>query len=135
MTAAAGLAAMEHLTPDRIAHANRLGAALREGLGEVLAEQGLAGQITGVGSLTGIHLTAEPVRDYRSAAAVRRDLRRMLHLACLNRGLFMSPQGLLNTSTVMGADDVRQAVQAFQDALVEMRPAIEAECLELVRSN
>jgi hypothetical protein len=35
----------------------------------------------------------------------------------------------------MGADDVRQAVQAFQDALVEMRPAIEAECLELVRSN
>ena len=76
---------------------------LGEGLAEVLQEQGLHGQITGKGSLVGIHLTPQLVRDYRGAASVRHELRESLHLACLNRGLFFSPEGVLNTSTVMSA--------------------------------
>jgi glutamate-1-semialdehyde 2,1-aminomutase len=131
-TMAAGLAAMESLTPERLAHANQLGDALREGLSEVLDEQVLAGQITGYGSLVGIHLTAQPVRNYRDAARVRRELRHALHLACLNRGLLVASWNHLNTSTVMTEHDVRQAVQIFQEAIVEMKPAIEAECPELV---
>jgi glutamate-1-semialdehyde 2,1-aminomutase len=131
-TMAAGLAVMEHLTPERIAHANRLGDSLREGLAEVLAEQGLAGQITGRGSLAGMHLTARPVRNYRDVASVRPELRHGLHLACLNRGLLFASWNHLNTSTVMDEQDVTRAVQAVQDALVELKPAIEAECPELL---
>jgi glutamate-1-semialdehyde 2,1-aminomutase len=133
VTMAAGLAAMEHLTPDKIAFANRLGDTLREGLSEVLVEQGVIGQITGKGSLAGIHLTGQPVRDYRSAASAHHELRELLHLACLNRGLFSSPEGMLNTSTAMSERDVSGAVQIFQDALLELRPAIEAERPELLR--
>lgn len=134
VTMAAGLAAMQHVTPDKIAYANRLGEVLREGLADVLHEQGLRGQVTGKGSLVGIHLTAQPVRDYRSAASVHPELRALLHLACLNRGLHFSTGSVLNTTTVMTENEVSQAVRIFQDALVELRPAIEAECSELLRS-
>src|SRR6185436_6740280 len=96
-TMAAGLAAMENLTPERIAYANRLGDSLREGLTDVLTEQGLKGQVTGRGSLAGIHLTAAPVRDWRGAASTRPELRHMLHLGCLNRGMLISSFNLMNT--------------------------------------
>jgi glutamate-1-semialdehyde 2,1-aminomutase len=132
VTMAAGAATLEYLTPEKIAHANRLGEMLGEELAEVLHEQGIHGQITGKGSLVGIHLTPQPVRDYRGAASVRHNLRESLHLACLNRGLFFSPEGVLNTSTVMSDGDVTRAVQVFQDALVELRPAIEVECPDLM---
>jgi glutamate-1-semialdehyde 2,1-aminomutase len=133
VTMAAGLAAMEHLTPDKIAHANRLGEALRGGLTDVLHEQGLRGQVTGQGSLVGMHLTPRPVRDYRSAASVHPELRSLLHLTCLNRGLHFSTSSVLNTTTVMTERDVNQAIQIVQEALVELRPAIEVECPELLR--
>ncbi len=133
VTMAAGFAAMEHLTPDKIAHANALGDSLRRGLAEVLEEQGLHGQLTGMGSFVGLHLTAEPVHDYRGAASARPVLRDLMHLALLNRGIFNSHSSMFNTSTVMTPDDVNAAIEAFQDALLELRPAIEAECSELIR--
>jgi glutamate-1-semialdehyde 2,1-aminomutase len=124
VTMAAGLAAMEHLTPERIAHANRLGDLLREGLADVLHEQGIPGQITGKGSLAGIHLTPQPVRDYRSAAGVPPERRSLLHLACLNRGLHFSTGSVLNTTTVMTEQTVTEAVQIVQEALMELKPAL-----------
>ncbi|MEP7199663.1 MAG: aspartate aminotransferase family protein [Chloroflexota bacterium] len=133
VTMAAGLAAMEHLTPDKVAHANELGDAMRRGFAEVLDEQGVHGQATGLGSLVGIHLTAQPVRNYRDAATVRPMLRDALHLALINRGVLTSRGGVLNTSTVMTHDDVTRVVEAFQDAMLELKPAMEAECPELLR--
>lgn len=133
MTMTAGLAAMEHLTPEKISEINTLGDTLRLGFRDVLVEQGIHGQITGKGSLVGIHLTPQPVHDYRSAAIVRAELRELLHLACINRGLFFSPEGVLNTSTAMGRAEANRAIEIFQDALLELRPAIQAECPELVR--
>ena len=54
VTMAAGRVAMEQLTPQRIAHANALGDTLRQGLADVLAEQRIHGQVTGLGSLLGV---------------------------------------------------------------------------------
>jgi glutamate-1-semialdehyde 2,1-aminomutase len=135
VTMAAGLAAMERLTPDKIQHANGLGDTLRRSFTEVLVEQGIHGQATGLGSLVGIHLCAQPVRNGRDAASVRPVLRDALHLALINRGVLTSRGGVLNTSTVMTESDVNKVVEAFQDSLVELKPAIESECPELVRSN
>jgi glutamate-1-semialdehyde 2,1-aminomutase len=135
VTMAAGLAAMEHLTPDKIQKANALGDSLRRGFAEVLDEQGMNGHATGLGSLVGIHLVAQPVRNYRDASSVRAVLRDALHLALLNRGVLTSRGGVLNTSTVMTESDVNRVVEAFQDALVELKPAIESECPDLVRAS
>ncbi|MBI5880057.1 MAG: aspartate aminotransferase family protein [Chloroflexi bacterium] len=133
VTMAAGFAAMEHLTREKIAHANAMGDAVRRGFVEVLEEQGIRGQVTGYGSFVGFHLTAQPVRDYTGVASVRPILREMLHLGLLNRGVLTSRSGVLNVSTVYTDALVAQVVSAFQDSLVEMKPAIQSECPDLAR--
>jgi glutamate-1-semialdehyde aminotransferase len=79
-----------------------------------------------------LHLALQPVRDYRSAASAPHALRELVCLACLNNGLFVSPEGMLNTSTAMNEADVTQAVRAVQDALVALRTAIQADGPQLV---
>lgn len=132
VTLAAGYTAMEHLTREKLAHANALGDALRQGFADVLAEQGIKGQVTGLGSFVGVHLTAEPVRDAASAMRVRPRLRQCIHLGMLNRGIHASSGNIFNMSTVMTTEDVNAIIAAFQDALLELRPAIAEECPALV---
>lgn len=68
---------------------------------------------------------AGPVRNYRDAASADAELKRLLHLALLNRGIFAARRELFNPSTVMTEADVDQAVAAFKDALLELKPYIE----------
>lgn len=127
LTMAAGRAAMAHLTPARIDRINALGDRLRTGLQEIFVEQGVRGRAAGRGSLVGFHFSAQPVRAYREARQAPALLSRSLFLACLNRGLFLSPAASLNVSTVMEPADIDTALQIFQDALVAMRPWLERE--------
>ena len=133
VTMAAGRVAMEQLTPQRIAHANALGDTLRQGLADVLAEQRIHGQVTGLGSLLGVHLTQHSLRSASDAATMPTELRNLLHLALMNRGFFTSRSGMMNTSTVMSQGEVDAAVEAFQDALLDLRPAIESDYPDLIQ--
>ena len=123
---------MEYLTPEKIAHANALGETIRKGFAEVLEEQGITGRVTGLGSFVGFHLTAEPVTDYKSVSSVRPALRDSVHLGLVNHGVLTSRGGVLNTSTVMTDEDAGKIIEAFQNVLVELKPAIEAECPDLL---
>ncbi len=133
VTMAAGAAAMEHLTADRIAYINELGDRLRTGMGEVLVEQGLQGRIVGRGSLVGIHMTDRRIRTYRDASSAPAEVQRFIFLACLNRGLMMSTGGCLNTTTAMTRETVDEAIGIFQEALIEAYPFIEAGYPQLLR--
>lgn len=132
VTMAAGFAAMHHLTPEKIAYINGLGDRLHTGLQEVLAEQGVQGQIEGKGSLLGIHLTPEAIGNYRHTRSFPAPLKHTLFLACLNRGLLMSTGCNLNTSTVMTEAEIDQAIRIFQEALIEMYPLIEEKFPQLL---
>jgi len=125
LTMAAGVAAMRALTRERIAHCNALGNRLADGFRAAFEEAEIRGQVTGMGSLLNVHFVAEPVRNYRDAASSDGELHRLWHLALLNRGIFAAKRGLFNPSTVMTEADVDQAVAAFKDALLELRPYIE----------
>src|SRR5207247_8333406 len=93
-TMAAGVTAMELLTPGAIAGINAAGEKLREGLRSVLDEAGVETVVTGAGSLAQVHFIRGPVTDYRSAAPGRRSgVWRWLHLALLNRGIMVAPRG------------------------------------------
>ncbi len=127
VTMAAGFAAMNHLTPEKIAHINELGDSLRTGLQEVLAEQGIKGTVEGRGSLLGIHLTPDSIHNYRDTRTFPGPLKHTLFLACLNRGLLMSTGCSLNTSTAMAQAEIDQAIRIFQDALIEIYPLLEQE--------
>ena len=121
VTMAAGVAAMEELTPEVFARLNALGDRLRTGLEEAGRAAGVPLVATGLGSLVNLHLTAGPVVDYRSAAAGNTETLRLLHLALLNRGIFAAPRGMFNISTPMTEADVDRALAAVRDALQEVR--------------
>lgn len=123
LTMAAGLAAMEQLTPAAYERLDRLGALLRTRGTEALARAGISGQITGDGSLFRILLTATPVTDYRSAVAGALPAGEMarLHRALLDQGVIVSPSGLGCVSTPMGEDEIDRFVSGLARALDTLR--------------
>ena len=67
VTACAGLATLEQLDHTAFERLNALGESARSGLRVVINELGVAGQVTGAGSLFQVHFTDTPITDYRSA--------------------------------------------------------------------
>ena len=118
---AAGVAAMELLTRDEITRLTTLGERLREGFRNAFKVSGVAGQATGKGSLADIHFTGESITNYREAARANAELRRLVHLSLLNRGIFAGPRCMFCISTVMGEAEVDQVVQSLRDVLLEIR--------------
>jgi glutamate-1-semialdehyde 2,1-aminomutase len=125
-TMAAGIAALELLTPERILEMNRLGSQLRKGLQQILDDAQVAAHVTGAGSLAHVHLTDGLVRDYRSAARANTAGNRLLHLALLNRGVFSVSRGMFITSTALRECDVEFVLTAYADAVQELMPALSA---------
>jgi len=134
VTMAAGLAAMQLLTKEEIARLNTLGERLAEGLRAAFAEAGMVGQVTGLGSMLNVHLTPREVVDYRTAAASHKALGRLLHLALMNRGIFVAPRGLFNISTPMEPRVIDETIVKFTEALLELQPAVEEVAPELMAS-
>jgi glutamate-1-semialdehyde 2,1-aminomutase len=125
LTMAAGIASVNALTPQAIAHINQLGATLRKGMDEAFAEAGIHGHTTGEGSLAYVHWTADKIT---SAADVVRwkqkaaELPRLLHMELLNRGIFAANRGLFNLSTPMTGLEIDRALAAFCAALFTLKP-------------
>ena len=132
VTMAAGLAAMTALTAAEIDRINQLGKKLRTGLRKVLDRLQITAQVTGAGSLAQIHFTERQVKDWRSAATGRTDLRAIFHLLLLEQGIFSATRAFFNISTPMGPTQVHKLVAASQNALTAMRPYIENTSPELI---
>jgi glutamate-1-semialdehyde 2,1-aminomutase len=122
LTMAAGLAAMEQLTPEAYRRLDRLGERLRAGATAAFAEAGVPGQLTGDGSLFRILLTREPVTDYRSSLSGALPAGQMgrLHRLLLDEGVVVSTSGLGCLSTPMGEDQVDAFVDALRRALARL---------------
>ena len=114
---AAGAATLEQLTPEEYARLNGLGERVREGVRRLLAEMEVPGQVTGMGSLFGIHLTARPVRRYRDVAAVDPELRRRVFLGLLNEGVLLASQLVGCVTAPMGPEEADSLVEALRRVL------------------
>lgn len=123
---AAGIAALDLLTEEAIAHINQLGERLRSRLREVIETAGVDAQLTGMGSLIGIHFTRGPIRNYRDALEAPRGLLSVLHLLLLNRGIMTAPRGLFCTSTVMSESEIEQFLAAFDDSITAIKQETQA---------
>jgi glutamate-1-semialdehyde 2,1-aminomutase len=117
----AGAATLELMTPQAIDFLNTRGAALRQNLAAVFAEAGVAGQITGLGSLFGMHLTDQPVRCYRDTLGSRTDLRHQIFLGLFNEGVLIDPRGVGNLSTVTGDTEIERFGAALRAVLGRMK--------------
>jgi glutamate-1-semialdehyde 2,1-aminomutase len=116
LTMAAGCVSLDLLTESEIARINGLGAALAAELHGLLNGQGLTGPVTVCGSLIHLHLeAAETIRTFDDVNLGSKQLAR-LHLACLDEGVYYSPRGVMNISTVLDEAAFGEAVSSFERA-------------------
>lgn len=130
LTMAAGFAAMSHFKDAEAKRLNWLGDKLREGFNLILHQNGIRGQALGLGSLTNLHLTDEPLHDSRDALvgmAAAGHISRLLHLGMLRRGIMSASRLMYCISTPMGEDEVAAAITALNETLTELRPFIKQE--------
>jgi glutamate-1-semialdehyde 2,1-aminomutase len=123
LSMAAGLAAMELLTPDVYAHLDQLGTRLRAEGTAALAAAGVRGQLTGDGSLFRILLTSDPVTDYRASVrhALPAGVMGCLHRYLLDEGVIVSSSGLGCVSTPMGTVEIDRFVAALARAAARLQ--------------
>ena len=108
----AGCAALEALTEGAVGRINRFGERLRDRLREVFAEAGVPAQVTGLGSLFGVHFTAEPVTSVRQASRADPLRRQRFFLGLFDEGVLIDPRGVGSVSTALSDDDLDTAVEA-----------------------
>jgi glutamate-1-semialdehyde 2,1-aminomutase len=115
----AGHAAMLPLDRAAFARLDDMGARLRARLIARFKESGVAGQVTGDGSLFRVLMTSAALRNYRDTvvdpAAAQRMSRLFLHL--MDAGLLLNTNGLGCLSTPMGEPELDLIERAFAEAL------------------
>jgi glutamate-1-semialdehyde 2,1-aminomutase len=108
VTMRAGLATLQDLDPTAYDHLNHRGGDFRLRVQTLCDRYQVPVQVTGAGSLFGIHWSAEPVTDYRSSARANKSLSYKFFLHALNNGVFFTTRGggclsIPMTDTEMGA--------------------------------
>ncbi|MCZ6539242.1 MAG: aspartate aminotransferase family protein [Chloroflexi bacterium] len=117
MTAAAGIATLETLTPDRYVQLEELGNLLRSELKALFAELEVPMGVTGIASLFTLQFTSEEVIDYRSYATNDTNMQKTMFIGLLNEGFLLSSRCLGSVSTVHTEDDVHAFVNAVKNVL------------------
>jgi glutamate-1-semialdehyde 2,1-aminomutase len=117
ITMVAGAAALDYFGEDEVDRINTLGAQLRSRVGMLLEMYGFDATITGYGSFGAIHFTDGPVRNYRDAARANQQLKKALHLALLQEGLFVAPRLMFCISTPMSEATLDEIDVRFERAL------------------
>jgi glutamate-1-semialdehyde 2,1-aminomutase len=117
---AAGIATLELLTRDAIDAINRRGESLRGRMRQAFADAGIAAEITGLGSLFGIHLTPHSVRDYRDTLDEDGALRHRIFLGLFNEGVLIDPRGVGTISTAVGEAELDRFIEALRAVLARV---------------
>lgn len=121
VTMVAGHASMSKLTREEFDRVAALGAYVREGLAEALDAARIPGQVTGAGSLFGVHLHDRSLSDYRSWEGEPEEgqRRKAVFEAMLDQGVIIAPALTGCLSTPMTEDHANTLIDAFSAALRE----------------
>jgi glutamate-1-semialdehyde 2,1-aminomutase len=117
VTMLAGSVTLEQLTPEVYRDLAELTERLRQGVREVCAELEVPVQVTGLGSLFGIHFTGGRVHNYRDVAAEDSKLRSQVFLGMMNEGILTTPNLVGALSTVITQAEVDIYLDAFKRVL------------------
>lgn len=116
----AGATILEQLTLAVYRRLAYLGEKLRRSLQELFTKMEVPAQVTGLGSLFGIHLTDRSVRNYRDAQLGDTALRHQIFLGMLNEGIVMDPRGAGCLSVAIGEREVESFVSTMQRVLEQI---------------
>jgi glutamate-1-semialdehyde 2,1-aminomutase len=121
MTLVAGEVVMNELTPEVYERMNNLGEMLRQKLRAVFDELDMDVQITGIGSLFGIHFTAEEIVNYRQVVKGNQQMRQAMFTGMLNEGVLLQAgcAGAVNALTT--EEDVDTLVDSIRKVAQRIR--------------
>jgi glutamate-1-semialdehyde 2,1-aminomutase len=121
VTMAAGLASMQLLSREAFARMDELGTKLRGSLDDCFKQAGVAGRVTGLGSLFRLHAVDRELSDYRSTRTTAAESERLVRIVrrLMEHGVLMSITGLGCLSTPMGDAELEGLVETFA-AVLEM---------------
>ena len=108
---------MEQLTPQVYRRLAEVTEYLRQGVRRVGADLEVPVEVTGLGSLFGIHFTQDAIVGYRDIAAEDPDFRHQVFLGLMNEGILMAPNLVGAISTVLGEPEVDTFVGALRRVL------------------
>jgi len=117
VTMLAGAATLEQLTPEVYRKLAEMTEYLRAGILKVGAELETPIQVTGLGSLFGIHFTGEELLGYRDIAAEDAAFRHQVFLGLLNEGILMAANLVGAVSTEIGEAEVDAFTAALRRVL------------------
>ena len=113
----AGATTLELLTDEVVQRLNCRGEWLRHQIRMTFEDVGLRAQVTGLGSLFGIHWNAQPVTSYRDTLRADGELRHRMFLGLFNEGVLIDPRGVGCLSAAMGNAEMDQFVDALRAVL------------------
>jgi glutamate-1-semialdehyde 2,1-aminomutase len=117
VTMAAGLTAMEKLTPEVMERTEALRDQLAEGIHDVSAEFDVPVQVTGMGPFYAMHFTDHPINNFRDAANVDQEFKRQVFLGLMNEGILVASYMVGALSTPMMEADVEVHLDALRRVL------------------
>lgn len=117
VTMLAGSVTLDHLTPQVYRRLAEMTDGLKHGIKEICAELEVPVQVTGLGSLFGIHFTDGPVNEYRDVAQENAGLRNQVFLGLLNEGVMTASNLVGALSTAMTERDIDAFLDAFKRVL------------------
>jgi len=126
MTMAAGLAAMQQMTPEAYARLDALGERFRSGIERTMHDNGLVGQVQGIASMAAMIFNDAPFSNYRELPLRRREAEMIyaLHRYLLNHGVTIIPHGLMLLSTAMTEDDIDETLAAMDAGMKTLVGAV-----------
>jgi len=121
VTMLAGAVTLEQLAPQVYRRLAELTETLRQGVRQVCGDLEVPVQVTGLGSLFGVHFTECPVRNYRDIAAGDARRRDQVFLGLMNEGVLTAPNVVGALSTAITEAEVAAFVAAFRRVLERQR--------------
>jgi glutamate-1-semialdehyde 2,1-aminomutase len=118
---AAGLATMQHLTPEVYDALAAKGDRLRRDIAAIFAAHEIPAYVSGIASVANIHFSERPVRSYRDKVAADGTRLRTLFLSLLNNGVLIAPRGMIALSTPTTDADLQLFVDAVERAVPALR--------------
>ena len=117
VTMLAGSVTLEQLTPEVYRRLAEVTEYLRQGLREAGRDLETPVQVTGLGSLFGIHFTDETLVGYRDIAVADPGFRHQVFLGLMNEGILMAPNLVGAISTAINEAEADSFIGAFRRVL------------------
>ncbi len=93
------------------------GEAFKARLNAIIAACGVEMQITGSGSILGLHCVTHPIRAPHDIKDARPDIKTLIHLEMMMRGFSYAQRGYMTLSLAMTDQDLDGFATAFEDVL------------------